>query len=529
MKNPIPAFVLISLMSPLAAAQADLGAARLEVQRGRVVLLNDGRAERTLRSGESETTGGSSHLEIGTGSEVRLSWPGMASLHIWGPSSLRWFASPAKTAEGVGSLKWSITDLAWCDLEVRRGDHELQLPGDWTAQIKPGAVYLRGLPAGPVEMRLHAGEPIRLDWSGDASRARPPVMVNPGSSVRLERPGAAPVDKSSRAEAWDDSADWPYRKRSDSHAQRSQRIDLSRRTQRQDAWPMPKSDSRFGAETTRAKVSERPAPSRVTVDRDPFPQPEGVRPQPLNEQPKQVAGDGPESLKNPMPAEEILEIVKPPLGVRSESTVEEFFAAGEAKRLVAPRPPVQVQPQVQPQAVRKPLVAPGIELKSMPQAAPILEVESMPRVTSKAQVEPQMPGKPALEAEDQANRSQGSASTPVAGQESSPEPEVQPEELSFQPAQWQGLEQHELIDCGDFAIQRSPSVELRMFSEGRRKLLVDDNKDASVWIFTRQGDHRMSPGSVAVLAADGTVQIAFGKMDTIPAPSERAPLSSFAK
>ena len=31
------------------------------------------------------------------------------------------------------------------------------------------------------------------------------------------------------------------------------------------------------------------------------------------------------------------------------------------------------------------------------------------------------------------------------------------------------------------------------------------------------------------LAADGTVQIAFGKMDTIPAPSERAPLSSFAK
>ena len=76
---------LACVLAPCLSAQSSTSlrqpdAAQVEVQRGRIVVLHDGRAERTMRSGESEIAKGDTHIEIGTGSEVRLTWPGRASL-----------------------------------------------------------------------------------------------------------------------------------------------------------------------------------------------------------------------------------------------------------------------------------------------------------------------------------------------------------------------------------------------------------------------------------------------------------------
>lgn len=188
----------------------------VEVRKGRAVLLAGG-SERTLRPDQPQTADGKAHLEVGAGTEVQVNWPGRASVHVWGPASIEWAPDGEPEADSMEQtfatrgLTFRFLDLAWADLEVRRGTHTLQLPGSWRAEIESGALYLRGLPTGPTEIRHHAGSPVSLEWVGDPSRARPPVRVYPGSSVVLERPDTTEVRQSRAVEPWE-SPSWPWRR-----------------------------------------------------------------------------------------------------------------------------------------------------------------------------------------------------------------------------------------------------------------------------------------------------------------------------
>lgn len=195
------------------------GLARVEVVKGRAVVHAPSRAEQTLRRAEHALVEGAGHVEVGAGSEVMLSWPGRASVHLWGPAALQW--SPRAGAAGAprsdlptfpeDGLEWRIFDLAWADVEVRRGEHLVHLPGGWRMDCAVGAWHLRGLPGGPLELRHHAGTPMVLTWHGDASQARPPVTVYSGSSLRIEEPPAGPTDDARNARAWDGRGEWPWR------------------------------------------------------------------------------------------------------------------------------------------------------------------------------------------------------------------------------------------------------------------------------------------------------------------------------
>lgn len=184
--------------------------ARVEVHRGRAVAVRKGAAERTLRRGEPWITEGENHLEVGAGSEVRVLWPGRGSLQVWGPASLQWGPMDPKLATGPDDLSIRLFDVAWADLETRRGEHELLLPGGWRARLEEVAIHIRGLPSGPVELRLRAGRPIRLSWRGDEREARPPITVYPGSSVRLDRPAEPPGTDRRNVKAWG-AVEWPWR------------------------------------------------------------------------------------------------------------------------------------------------------------------------------------------------------------------------------------------------------------------------------------------------------------------------------
>lgn len=482
LRRLLPLFLLAPLASAPAAAQGNLDSAHLEVHRGRVVLLNGGQGERTLRTGDAHVATGSTHIEVGTGAEVRLSWPGTASLHVWGPSSVQWQveAPPAGSAAGTApTLKWLVQDLAWCDLEVRRGKHELSLPGSWTAQVAPGAVYLRGLPSGPVELRLHAGEPVRLDWSGDASQARPPVLVNPGSSVRLERPTAAPADKSSQAKAWGRDAEWPYRSAADTARQRAERQSLSQRTQRQDPWPAPRGSIKGATNNRSQKLSKgtasplpdrqplhvRSAPSRRSIELKPSERSSVDAPSATME------SQGVEPMINPP----VVETVPPaaPVVLPSQRSEQEAQPA--------------VEPTPEPVPVQEPVIEPSVE-----KAAP-------PVVSSPAPVKPV---------------------EPVETVE--PAPEAPAASVPFVKSDWGGLDYAELIPCGEFAVEKALGVEVRMFAGGRHKVLVDSKAAGPVRVFTSAGDQRLHPGAVAVFEADGTVRMGFGKIEPLGVAKDRA-------
>ncbi len=266
----------ISLSGLASAIDADGLFARLDVRSGRVQVIQSEGSESTLRKGENLSVRGSTHLEVSSGSEVRISYPGVASMHVWGPASLDWQSVPTQQVSNLKDLEqlssagiaWNIFNATWCDLEVRRGRHLLQMPGDWSAIMEGGSVRLRGLATGPLEVRVNAGDPLRLYWSGDQSQARPPLTVYPGSNLRLERPTLAKVDQSGNALAWQDPV-WPYRKSTETLAQNQQRQGRALHTRKTNPWPSPGTGSLSTG--TKAQVDLVPVVDRVQVQVQPQP------------------------------------------------------------------------------------------------------------------------------------------------------------------------------------------------------------------------------------------------------------------
>jgi len=211
---------------------------RVEVKTGRAQIIQAENSTQKVRQGESASLRGATHIEVPAGSEVRVAYPGQASLHIWGPASLDWQVLENTQDLRTPQIQWNFFQVTWCDLEIRRGSHRVNLPGDWTAQVDGGSMRLRGLATGPLEMRLNAGRPVRVAWNGERNQARPPITIFPGSNIRLEQPTQVPIDKSSQAKTWEQPA-WPYRRQSDTQTEREDRAGRSERLSKAPAWPAP--------------------------------------------------------------------------------------------------------------------------------------------------------------------------------------------------------------------------------------------------------------------------------------------------
>ncbi len=269
--------ILAITLSAWASATGNDGLfARLEVRTGRVQVIQSEGTKSTLRQSEQLSVRGSTHLEVSSGSEVRISYPGVASMHVWGPASLDWQSVPTQQTSNLEDLEdlsssgiaWNIFSATWCDLEVRRGRHLLHMPGDWSAVMEGGSVRLRGLATGPLEVRVNAGDPMRLYWTGEQSQARPPLTVYPGSNLRLERPTLAKVDQSGNSKAWQEPA-WPYRQSSETVAQNNQRQGRSLHTRKTQPWPSPGPSQ--GTSGTVAQVDVSPRIERVQIQVQPQP------------------------------------------------------------------------------------------------------------------------------------------------------------------------------------------------------------------------------------------------------------------
>jgi hypothetical protein len=227
--------VLLALSGGLASAQTPAVAplpdrpARVQVLRGRATLVGTQGPKQLLRITDSVLAKGISHIEVAAASKVRITWSGVASVVLSGPTSLQWgpLAEVAGERErstyDVRGIAWKLFDLSSADFEIRRATHLLQIAGHWRAHVTTSAFHMRGLPSGPNVLRHNAGKPLQLEWRGDANRVRPPFVVYAGSEVRLKIPQGSPPDVSQKADPWGECA-WPWREPADTAEQVRERM-----------------------------------------------------------------------------------------------------------------------------------------------------------------------------------------------------------------------------------------------------------------------------------------------------------------
>jgi hypothetical protein len=290
-----PLLLIIPALAQESAAPSlgQFGVSQVEVLHGRASLFTPLAGLQTPLRGTPMRVIGRAHLEVPPGSEVRVSWLGHASLHIWGPTALEWSPSPTRsTPKGLplaapSGVHWTLFDLAWMDIEVRRGDHVLRLPGDWRLDLRPGTLHLRGLPSGPVELRHQAGRVAWLRWLGDASQARPPMAIYPGSTLRIDRPLPARREVGPQAEAWP-SSNWPWRAPQDTPAERAERQLLTHQTTRFEGYPTQDA-SQAGPVNTVSGFADPTAVSTTLVEDGASPQEGEVLVLPAPTGPKRTA------------------------------------------------------------------------------------------------------------------------------------------------------------------------------------------------------------------------------------------------
>ena len=340
------------LVSPSATAQNSRFEGQVEVMRGRAVLHEENGSKRLLGTREQFRTPDQAHLELGAGAELRLSWPGLASLRVWGPASLDW--QPWKPSIQVPGrepgLAWRVTEMAWADLEVRRGVHRLELPGDWSARIEQSALHLRSLPWGPIEVRHHAGQVLQMLWSGDPHHVRPPLTIYPGSSLRLDQPPEGAEDVSRHARAWD-MPTWPWSRRTDRPGEAEERRHLAElgELQRRGPAAWPRSE---GARERTGEFHDRENLDTELLGGDPegSGQPaqrpelnEAPTPQPWSRQapPALPAQPAPETAPDPDPEREAPEAE--PESATDSSLPAESSRTTRIERLPEPKPDAQAR------------------------------------------------------------------------------------------------------------------------------------------------------------------------------------------
>jgi hypothetical protein len=165
--------LLVLLLAVSAPAPPSL---ELRVASGRVELI-DAAGLRTLtpRSGAVGLSD-VAYAEAGALTELELRWPALASARVEGPAALEFGAGSA------ASLR--LVRFRRTEVEVRRGTLSILAGEAFAIELAAGALSLRELPDGVIELENRGARTIRVRPVGDPD-ARD---VEAGAKVRLRRP-----------------------------------------------------------------------------------------------------------------------------------------------------------------------------------------------------------------------------------------------------------------------------------------------------------------------------------------------------
>ena len=196
---------LLLCAAPLEASGSVPLEARISLQRGRALLVDEAGVAPLRRHEGLRPLEGAGHLELAPGGLANLSWPGLGSAQLSGPASVSWDLS----GEG-DQLRLSFGLLDRVDLELRRGSARLDLPGAWRLEAELGVFELRALPGGGVGVEQLAGRSCRASWVG-GSGVSSPQWIGPGERARLSgsREPVAQGPDGAGAPSWG-TVTWPW-------------------------------------------------------------------------------------------------------------------------------------------------------------------------------------------------------------------------------------------------------------------------------------------------------------------------------
>jgi hypothetical protein len=163
--------------------------ARLEVLEGRVSIATAAGVSEVRGPKRAQTLSGSVFVEIGPLARVHVDWDATASFEVNGPATLEWSPPGSDNA----SLSLRVVEAQELHLEVRRGPFALALPGDRRAEIERGAVCVRSVAGGTLELFHDAGLPLLLSTRTAERIVWPPVTLLPGAHLRLIEGRLQPV------------------------------------------------------------------------------------------------------------------------------------------------------------------------------------------------------------------------------------------------------------------------------------------------------------------------------------------------
>ena len=99
---------------------------------------------------------GPGYLELGAISRLNLRWRSVASIELEGAAAIEWRGSQGDE----DALSLEVLRLDELSAEVRRGPLRLELPGGWRATLTHGALHVRTLSDGTLELEHIAGAPL---------------------------------------------------------------------------------------------------------------------------------------------------------------------------------------------------------------------------------------------------------------------------------------------------------------------------------------------------------------------------------
>jgi hypothetical protein len=155
--------------------------ARLEVLEGHISIATTAGVTEVRGPQRSQSLTGTVYVELAALARVHVDWDATASFAVTGPATLEW--SPANGPNS--SLKLRIVECKELHLEVRSGPFALELPGDRRAEVERGAVCVRSVARGTVELFHDAGLPLLLSTRTAEHIVWPPVTLLPGAHLRL--------------------------------------------------------------------------------------------------------------------------------------------------------------------------------------------------------------------------------------------------------------------------------------------------------------------------------------------------------
>ncbi len=562
MKSTLTALLLVLLAGSTSQASPSSGdtsqgspvIVRLSVTSGRAYLVTEEGVQSVTQERAIEPFVGSGHLEVAPGSRTTLSWRGIGSMEVVGPTALAW-----QMPQGKGALNIQFGVLNRVDVEVRSLPFRLQMPGDWRTELTSGAYSIYRTGNGGNEFLHHAGHPVRLSWTGGASITAP-VEVYPGSRYRMDVNPKVQVNKPKevRVPSWG-HASWPWGKGSieglpditlegapswgTGHAWPWKREGL-------DVVPIPQN----GGQPTTIESANQAEGVHEPWEKWDWPWessrgPESISEhEPVQQEPEQQTSDPAlAACVDPAQQEDSRrqDLVQPdllqPELIQQELAAQEFV--GPSLSWQDPKPPVDLEQDPEQSAASSasqtdPSQAVDLASPSEDLHAPATEPESRleMEVQSNLPASSESPGSAqpngdlqatVLQAQDAAESAAPKVSVPVGakpvevqalaadstlGQDSTPAEDIPSANNSdvpvqtgpkFNPDLWRGLPEDFLVDRGVFRHQTGKHLQVQPNGEGGWLILVDPAATQPYWFFSQRLDVRIFPGATLELDKNG--------------------------